>query len=186
SGWVFPARCSARAAAAKATSFLPEAVISRSKSSSAASSASSREASRSCSSAGSFAATSKACWSNVVIGTPPRPHCILQTQARKSFLPSVSRRTTSPPERTTGKCPGAWNLSSKRGVVQQPLGLLAQASEYPRLGDVGGPHRHAQLGSHRLGGNAVEHLAAERLQGPRLELGLEQVEEATEDGLVAL
>src|SRR5207248_2069955 len=90
------------------------------------------------------------------------------TQARKSFLPSVSSRATLPPERTTGKYPGSWNLSSKRRVVQQPLGLLAQAGEYPRLGDVRSPHRHAQLGSHRLGGDAVEHLAAKPVVDERL------------------
>src|SRR5437867_4291100 len=61
--------------------------MSRSKSSSAASSASSREARTSCSSAGSFAATSKACWSNVVIEHLLTRHCILQAHARKGFLP---------------------------------------------------------------------------------------------------
>jgi hypothetical protein len=55
-----------------------------------------------------------------------------------------------------------------------------------RPGDVDGPHRQAELAGHRGPGRAVQGQAAKGAQGARLELLLDQVEQAAEDVLVVL
>ena len=91
-------------------------------------------------------------------------------------LPNYQRECTT----------GANPFRGREKLIDEPVGIAAQVAQDTGLGDQDGVDRHAQLGGHGPGRHPVDDLPPECLPGGRLELGLDQLQQALQDVLVVL
>src|SRR5262245_56116844 len=82
------------------------------------------------------------------------------------------------------KVPDAKNASEGTLSVEQVPQLFPEAAQHPRLGLVDGVHSHAQLGADLGGGASIDRAVPERLPGPLLEVGADQLQAAKQQAVL--